>query len=33
MRRHLLVVAEKKTEMLKTPSVISQGEVLQVAPQ
>ena len=33
MRRHLLVVSEKKIKMLKTPFVISQGEVLQVAPQ
>ena len=35
MRRHLLVVSEKKITMLKTPFVISQGEVglLQVAPQ
>ena len=33
MRRHLLVVSEKKIKMLKTPFVIAQGEVLQVAPQ
>ena len=31
MRRHLLVVSEKKIKMLKTPFVIAQGEVLQVA--
>ena len=28
MRRHLLVVSEKKIKMLKTPLVISQSEVL-----
>ena len=28
MRRHLLVVSEKKIKMLKTPFVIAQGEVL-----
>ena len=33
MRGHLVVVSEKKIKMLKTPFVISQGEVLQVAPQ
>ena len=33
MRRHLLVVSEKKIKMLKTPSVFAQGEVLKVAPQ
>ena len=33
MRRHLLVVSEKKIKMLKTHFVIAQGEVLQVAPQ
>ena len=33
MRRHLLVVSEKKIKMLKTPFVIAQGEVLYVAPQ
>ena len=33
MRCHLLVVSEKKIKMLKTPFVIAQGEVLQVAPQ
>ena len=30
---HLLVVSEKKIKMLKTPFVIAQSEVLQVAPQ
>ena len=33
MRRHLLVVSEKKIKMLKTPFVIAQGEVLLVAPR
>ena len=36
MRHHLsviVVVSEKKTKMLKTPFVITQSEVLQVAPQ
>ena len=33
MRHHLLVVSEKKIKMLKTPFVIAQSEVLQVAPQ
>ena len=30
MRRHLLVVTEKKIKMLKTPFVIAQGEVLYI---
>ena len=30
MRRHLLVVTEKKIKMLKTPFVIAQGEVLSL---
>ena len=33
MRRHLLVVSEKKIKMLKTPFAIAQSKVLQVAPQ
>ena len=33
MRQHPLVVSEKKIKMLKTPFVITQGELLQVAPQ
>ena len=33
MRRHLQVVSEKKIKMLKTPFVIAQSEVLQVAQQ
>ena len=33
IRRHLLVVSEKKIKMLKATFVATQIEVLQVAPQ
>ena len=32
MRRHLLVVLEKKIKMLKTAFVATKSQVLQVAP-
>ena len=33
MRRQIQVVLEKMIKMLRTPFVITQSEVLQVAPQ
>ena len=33
MRRHLLVVSEKKIKMLKTAFVTAQRGILKVAPQ